>query len=316
MSLVAVVAIMGSVVLIGYGAKHLENLGKLSNITLTSYTKQYLNDTVILGTISEENKAVVLVHLCSYDTLNIDLFLAPYCDLKRYPNIPSSETQYVNSTRNTTITEVRFAWRTEHIYMPQGSFLTFSVKLTIDFVMLVVFNNYTYFLNYVFSSGKSNAYLVHKIEVEEDSNSYYTFTSNEETSYYFAIESSVGTNFSYSYKGTVYSYNYMDYGQPQCRNLTSLSCEISQCSFKYSGEEECILGHASNIDNSRNGATIRADTLHVTDKHSSRSKLGMGFIIAGPIPMILFLVLCIALVCVNFVRVRNSRVTLIRNITP
>ena len=143
-------------------------------------------------------------------------------------------------------TEILFAWGSVHIYLLHGSFLTFTVELIAPVpanpLMLVVFNNYTYYTDYIHSISPNpntdTAYLLHKFEV--DSGLSFTFTSVEETTYFFAISSSAGTNYSYGYTGTIYSYNYTDYNEPVCQLP---SCENKQCAFDYSGEDKCILAH-------------------------------------------------------------------------
>ena len=240
----------------------------------------YANDTISLGSVNQENQRITIEHPCSSDNYIVDLFLGPNCNkLNTYPKQLSFQSQSTYSKKN-MITEILFAWGSVHIYLLQGSFLTFTVDLIApvptDPLMLVVFNNYTYYTDYIHSISPNpntdKSYLLHKFEV--DSGLSFTFTSVEETTYFFAISSSAGTNYSYGYNGTVYSYNYTNYNEPVCQLPP---CENKQCAFDYSGDDKCILAHIKPTFSGRTFGYIHTNISQRSTMYKQRT-LGIVFL--------------------------------------
>lgn len=271
-----------TMLIIGY-----ERFQNHSIVNRTNHVTLYENDTVVLGKVSDEDESIVIVHQCSGDSLNVDLYLAPNCELTQYVSTIHFEPQFIHSQKGTMVIPIPFAWKSVHIFLSLNSSLTFLVDLInsthADPVVLVGFNNYTYYIEYLHNQSPNppsdKAYIQH--EFKESNNSSYTFTPKEENTYFFALGSNVGTNYSYGYNGTLYNYNYTDYEESQCK-LPAKDCKHSQCSFNFT-EKVCILGHIKyTTDTSQTFANIRTDTSQIT--HQSR-RTGVIFITCGLIAL-------------------------------
>ena len=232
-------------------------------ITITRNVTEFKGDTILLGRVSRETQTFAIELVCSNDLLSVDLFIDSGCNLQTYPNSISVEQMSVNSTTTTT-TEVLFLGSSyNYIYLPLRSQITFYVEIVassttiLSPVSLVVFDSYTNYINYLNSASLNtdDAYMVHKFNTEGSST--FTFFPGLENSYYFfAIESSAGTYFHYSYTGIVYEYNYVDYEGAKC-NLPTKLCEKVNCTFSYTETETCILGYISPALSSRPFVNVR-----------------------------------------------------------
>ena len=236
----------------------------------------YGNDTIVVARISTNHYKVRIEHVCSSDSYTVSLFVAEKCDLMTHTKALHSDRSYINSTR-TTITEVRFTWQSSHIYLVEESHIHFNVEIIHSVparpVKLVVFNNYTYFTDYTLSVS-SNPSTDKAIFVKEfnDSTSTYTFTADETNTYFFAVESKEGTNYSYSYDGTVYYYKHTDYEESEC-DLPY--CKMEQCEFDH---ELCVLAYVSPTFSGRTFAYMRTNTYQMITEYKYRS-VGIIFLV-------------------------------------
>ena len=142
-------------------------------VTISNNITQFEEDTILLGRVSRETPEFAIELMCSNDLLSVDLFVDSGCALNSNLRRVDAEPISVNSTNSTT-TEVSF-FGSSNIYLLSGSYITFCVEILTsspDSVLLVVFNNYTHYVNYLNtdSPNTDEAYMVLTFETEGVSN--------------------------------------------------------------------------------------------------------------------------------------------------
>ena len=276
-------------------------------LTISNNITQFEEDTILLGRVSRETPEFAIELMCSNDLLSVDLFVDSGCALNSNLRRVDADSISVNSTNSTT-TEVSF-FGSSNIYLLSGSYITFCVEIltaspaTLNSVLLVVFNNYTRYVNYLNtdSPNTDEAYMVLTFETEGVSN--VTFSPELETSYFFAIKSSAGTYFHYSYNGVVYRYSHLDYERAEC-NLPAELCEKVNCTFSYDGIDTCILSYISPALSSRPFVDIRTNTSQ--NRKFKKRWVIAPFVIATCLILVSVAVLIIVCVRSKYIRSRSG----------